>query len=163
MVDGVTSVGAVDLKLRKLDLDALVFGSQKALALPPGLAIVCVSPSAHGEGGQGQEPRLLPGPDPVQEDGRQGPSADHAAGVADVRSGLPAGQDAQGGRAEAVRSAPAHGRHGARLGDEAPRPLRRGRLPFQHHHRDKLERLDFKEFDKGSGKRDLRYRPDTAT
>ena len=43
MVDGVTSVGAVDLKLRKLDLDALVFGSQKALALPPGLAVVCVS------------------------------------------------------------------------------------------------------------------------
>ncbi len=43
MVDGVTSVGAVDLKPKKLDLDALVFGSQKALALPPGLAIVCVS------------------------------------------------------------------------------------------------------------------------
>jgi aspartate aminotransferase-like enzyme len=43
MVDGVTAVGAVDLKLRKLDLDALVFGSQKALALPPGLAVVCVS------------------------------------------------------------------------------------------------------------------------
>jgi aspartate aminotransferase-like enzyme len=44
MVDGVTSVGAVDLRLRKLNLDALVFGSQKALALPPGLAVVCVSP-----------------------------------------------------------------------------------------------------------------------
>jgi aspartate aminotransferase-like enzyme len=44
MVDGVTSVGAVDLRPRKLDLDALVFGSQKALALPPGLAVVCVSP-----------------------------------------------------------------------------------------------------------------------
>jgi aspartate aminotransferase-like enzyme len=42
-IDGVTSVGAVDLKLRKLDIDALVFGSQKALALPPGLAMVCVS------------------------------------------------------------------------------------------------------------------------
>jgi len=44
MVDGVTSVGAVDLNLRRLEPDALVFGSQKALALPPGLAIVCVSP-----------------------------------------------------------------------------------------------------------------------
>ncbi len=44
MVDGVTSVGAVDLQLRKLDPDALVFGSQKALALPPGLAVVCASP-----------------------------------------------------------------------------------------------------------------------
>jgi aspartate aminotransferase-like enzyme len=44
MVDGVTSVGSVDLRLRQLDPDALVFGSQKALALPPGLAVVCVSP-----------------------------------------------------------------------------------------------------------------------
>jgi aspartate aminotransferase-like enzyme len=43
-VDGVTSVGAVDLHLKKMQPDALVFGSQKALALPPGLAIICVSP-----------------------------------------------------------------------------------------------------------------------
>ncbi|HTY46041.1 MAG TPA: alanine--glyoxylate aminotransferase family protein [Methanomassiliicoccales archaeon] len=42
-VDGVTSVGAVDFKLRQLPIDALVFGSQKALALPPGLAIICAS------------------------------------------------------------------------------------------------------------------------
>ncbi|MEM0449084.1 MAG: alanine--glyoxylate aminotransferase family protein [Methanomassiliicoccales archaeon] len=42
-VDGVTSVGAVDLKLREMEIDALVFGSQKALALPPGLAIICCS------------------------------------------------------------------------------------------------------------------------
>jgi len=42
-VDGVTSVGAVDLHLRDMNIDALVFGSQKALALPPGLAIICVS------------------------------------------------------------------------------------------------------------------------
>jgi aspartate aminotransferase-like enzyme len=42
-VDGVTSVGAVDLELRKMRPDALVFGSQKALALPPGLAVICVS------------------------------------------------------------------------------------------------------------------------
>jgi aspartate aminotransferase-like enzyme len=42
-VDGVTSTLAVDLKLRELNIDALVFGSQKALALPPGLAIICAS------------------------------------------------------------------------------------------------------------------------
>ena len=42
-VDGVTAVGAVDLKIRELDIDALVFGSQKAFALPPGLAIICCS------------------------------------------------------------------------------------------------------------------------
>jgi aspartate aminotransferase-like enzyme len=42
-VDGVTSVGAVDFKLRDLNIDALVFGSQKAFALPPGLALICCS------------------------------------------------------------------------------------------------------------------------
>ncbi len=42
-VDGVTSVGAVDLKIKKMAPDALVFGSQKALALPPGLAIIACS------------------------------------------------------------------------------------------------------------------------
>lgn len=42
-IDGVTSVGAVDLKIDSLDIDALVFGTQKAFALPPGLAIICVS------------------------------------------------------------------------------------------------------------------------
>lgn len=42
-LDGVTSVGAIDLRLNDLDIDALVFGTQKALALPPGLAMICVS------------------------------------------------------------------------------------------------------------------------
>jgi len=39
-VDGVTAVGAVDFKLRSQNIDALVFGTQKAFALPPGLAIL---------------------------------------------------------------------------------------------------------------------------
>ncbi|MCL1979039.1 MAG: aminotransferase class V-fold PLP-dependent enzyme [Methanomassiliicoccaceae archaeon] len=42
-VDAVTSAFAMDLKLRKLDADAVIFGTQKALALPPGLAMVAVS------------------------------------------------------------------------------------------------------------------------
>jgi len=42
-VDAVTSAFAMDLKLSKLDADAVVFGTQKALALPPGLAMVAVS------------------------------------------------------------------------------------------------------------------------
>jgi aspartate aminotransferase-like enzyme len=42
-VDGVTAVGTVDMRIKEMQPDALVFGSQKALALPPGLAIVCVS------------------------------------------------------------------------------------------------------------------------
>jgi len=39
-VDAVTSAMAVDLQLKKIDVDAVVFGSQKALSLPPGLAFM---------------------------------------------------------------------------------------------------------------------------
>ena len=42
-VDAVTSAFAMDIKLRELDADAVVFGTQKALALPPGLAMMAVS------------------------------------------------------------------------------------------------------------------------
>jgi aspartate aminotransferase-like enzyme len=42
-IDGVTSVFGTDLRIKELDIDALVFGTQKALALPPGLAIMCCS------------------------------------------------------------------------------------------------------------------------
>lgn len=42
-VDGVTAVYGTDLHIKDLDIDALVFGTQKALALPPGLAIICAS------------------------------------------------------------------------------------------------------------------------
>jgi len=42
-VDGVTSAAGMDLDMKKADVDALVFGTQKALALPPGLAIAAVS------------------------------------------------------------------------------------------------------------------------
>jgi aspartate aminotransferase-like enzyme len=96
-VDGVTSVGAVDLKIKKMAPDALVFGSQKALALPPGLAIICLQRTPDQEGRDGREPRLLLRPAGIQEVRGQGPAADHPAGLADVRSRLPAGQMAQGG------------------------------------------------------------------
>jgi aspartate aminotransferase-like enzyme len=43
MVDAVTSAFAADLNLPKLQADAVLFGTQKALALPPGLAIAIVS------------------------------------------------------------------------------------------------------------------------
>jgi len=42
-VDAVTSAFGSDLQLRKNQVDALVFGTQKALALPPGLAMMAVS------------------------------------------------------------------------------------------------------------------------
>ncbi len=43
MVDAVTSAFAMDLKLKELHPDAMIFGTQKALALPPGLAMIVVS------------------------------------------------------------------------------------------------------------------------
>ena len=43
MVDAVTSAFAMDLDLKRLQPDALVFGTQKALSLPPGLAMIAVS------------------------------------------------------------------------------------------------------------------------
>lgn len=42
-IDAVTSAFAMDLDLRELMPDALVFGTQKALALPPGIAMMAVS------------------------------------------------------------------------------------------------------------------------
>lgn len=42
-IDAVTSAFAMDLKLKDLKADAVVFGSQKALSLPPGLAMIAVS------------------------------------------------------------------------------------------------------------------------
>lgn len=44
MIDAVTSMFASDMKLRQLRPDSVVFGSQKDLALPPGIAFVVVSP-----------------------------------------------------------------------------------------------------------------------
>ncbi len=43
MVDAVTAAYAMDLRIREMDVDAVVFGTQKALALPPGLAIMLCS------------------------------------------------------------------------------------------------------------------------
>ncbi len=43
MVDAVTSAFAMDLKLKEMDADAVIFGSQKALALPPGIAVMLCS------------------------------------------------------------------------------------------------------------------------
>lgn len=43
MIDAVTSAFAMDLNIKKTEPDSLVFGTQKALALPPGLAIGLVS------------------------------------------------------------------------------------------------------------------------
>ncbi|NHI92300.1 MAG: alanine--glyoxylate aminotransferase family protein [Candidatus Lokiarchaeota archaeon] len=46
LVDGVTSVGGDDIYPDEWNLDVLVTGSQKCLGIPPGLAMICVSPRA---------------------------------------------------------------------------------------------------------------------
>ncbi len=43
IVDAVTSAFAMDLEIEKMGPDALIFGTQKALALPPGLGIMLCS------------------------------------------------------------------------------------------------------------------------
>ena len=43
MIDAVTSAFAMDLKIKDIQPDSLVFGTQKALALPPGMAIMLCS------------------------------------------------------------------------------------------------------------------------
>lgn len=45
-VDAITAIGVVDIKTDAWGLDVVVAGSQKALMLPPGLAMVSVSPKA---------------------------------------------------------------------------------------------------------------------
>lgn len=48
LVDGITAVGAIPLKMDEWGLDVVVVGSQKALMMPPGLAFAAVSDKAWG-------------------------------------------------------------------------------------------------------------------
>ena len=43
LVDGVSSIGALDFQFDKWRVDVAVTGSQKAMSLPTGLAYVCAS------------------------------------------------------------------------------------------------------------------------
>ena len=46
VVDGITAVGVIELPMDRLGIDVLITGSQKALMLPPGLAVLALSPRA---------------------------------------------------------------------------------------------------------------------
>ncbi len=46
LVDGITAVGAIPVKMDDWGVDAYVTGSQKALMLPPGLGFAAISPRA---------------------------------------------------------------------------------------------------------------------
>lgn len=46
LVDGITAVGAYDIRMDEWQIDALVAGSQKAVMLPTGLSFICLSDKA---------------------------------------------------------------------------------------------------------------------
>jgi aspartate aminotransferase-like enzyme len=46
VLDGITSIGGLDVPCDKWGVDAAIFGSQKCVAAPAGLAGVCISPEA---------------------------------------------------------------------------------------------------------------------
>lgn len=46
IVDGITSVGAVELRMDEWDLDVVMTGSQKGLMVPPGLSFIALSDRA---------------------------------------------------------------------------------------------------------------------
>jgi serine---pyruvate transaminase len=57
VVDGITSVGVFEQKMDEWGVDALVTGSQKALMLPPGLAMIALSERALARMQQTRGPR----------------------------------------------------------------------------------------------------------
>jgi alanine-glyoxylate transaminase / serine-glyoxylate transaminase / serine-pyruvate transaminase len=58
-VDGVSSIGAIDFRMDEWKVDCAVTGTQKALMLPPGAGIVCVSPKALAAGDQARLTRVF--------------------------------------------------------------------------------------------------------
>ena len=58
IIDAVTSFGVYDLHFDGSDLDGIVWGSQKALMIPPGLGFVCFSPRAWALAEKARLPRF---------------------------------------------------------------------------------------------------------
>ncbi len=59
MVDGVSSIASIDFRMDEWGVDVVVSGSQKGFMLPPGLAIVGVSPKALEVHKKAQLPRCF--------------------------------------------------------------------------------------------------------
>ena len=58
VVDGITAVGVSDMPMDEWGIDVLLTGSQKALMLPPGLAMVALSEKAWGRNKTAKLPRF---------------------------------------------------------------------------------------------------------
>lgn len=59
MVDGVSSVGSIEMRMEEWGVDVCVSGSQKGFMLPTGLAIICVSQKALAARTTAQLPRTF--------------------------------------------------------------------------------------------------------
>ncbi len=59
LVDTVSSLGSIDFRFDEWQVDVALCGSQKGLMLPPGMAILCVSPRALVASAQGGSPRYF--------------------------------------------------------------------------------------------------------
>jgi alanine-glyoxylate transaminase/serine-glyoxylate transaminase/serine-pyruvate transaminase len=59
MVDGVSSVASIDMRMEEWGVDVCVSGSQKGFMLPTGLAIICVSQKALGMRATAKLPRTF--------------------------------------------------------------------------------------------------------
>jgi aspartate aminotransferase-like enzyme len=58
VVDGITAVGVYDLPMDAWGIDVLITGSQKALMLPPGLALIALSRRAWSRAEEVHQPRF---------------------------------------------------------------------------------------------------------
>lgn len=58
VVDGITAVGVYDIPMDRWGVDVLITGSQKALMLPPGLAVLALSERAWARVAQTSQPRF---------------------------------------------------------------------------------------------------------
>ena len=87
VVDSVSGVGGIEMRMDEWGVDVVVTASQKSLMCPPGLAIAARERQgdARGRGGA-RHPALLLRFSPRQGFARQGRDAVHAAGLADPRA-----------------------------------------------------------------------------
>ena len=118
-VDGVSSIGALEFKFDDWKVDVAITGSQKALSLPPGLALTCVSDKALEARKTSTMPKFFFELDQVRPPpARAGtsPTNPRPRSPRDSTDGIDGGADDRDERAEEL---PVHPGHPA-----APRPAR---------------------------------------
>jgi alanine-glyoxylate transaminase/serine-glyoxylate transaminase/serine-pyruvate transaminase len=72
LVDVVSSLGSIDVRVDEWRIDVALTGTQKGLMMPPGMAILCVSPRALEESARAASPRYFFDWRPVVEEMRRG-------------------------------------------------------------------------------------------